>query len=169
MNTDKSDMSLEDFKLVIDKIYKKTYHLVLYGYGEPFLHPDFLEMLKYAKSKNMFVITHSNLNTVLPADELVNLGVDTIHMSIDGITQETYEKYRVNGSLPLVISNIKNIIKAREKLHKTTPKLLWQFIVFEHNKHEIDDLKKLVKELGVDELQLGKSHTSSLFENILAD
>ncbi|MFA6923541.1 MAG: hypothetical protein WC223_04730 [Bacteroidales bacterium] len=43
------------YKKIIDEIYKKTIYLTLYFQGEPYLHPRFFELIKYASDKKMFV------------------------------------------------------------------------------------------------------------------
>ena len=79
------------FKRVIDQLYKKILYLTFYFQGEPFLNPEFLEMVKYASSKKIYTTASTNLLHFLDDDvaKTVASGLDRLIISIDGTTQET--------------------------------------------------------------------------------
>lgn len=141
---------------LIDSIYKKTSYLTLYFQGEPYLNPDFLDMVKYARSKNMYVATSSNAHYLNLENSIktIESGLNRLIISIDGITQETYAKYRIGGKLDKVFEATKNLMEARKITGKKGPLIIWQFIVFSHNEHELPEIKKIAKEFGVDYLQI---------------
>ncbi len=151
-NTGMLDFPL--FKSIIDEVYQDLVWLVLYFQGEPFLNKQFLEFVKYAASKNIYTATSSNAHyfTDDMAKQTVQSGLDRLIISIDGTTQESYSKYRVGGNLDKVIDGTKNILEWKQKLNSSTPHVIWQFIAFKHNEHEIETIKQLAKEMGVDEL-----------------
>ena len=146
------DFSL--FKKIIDEIKDHAFMVVLWNQGEPFLNKDFLKMIKYASENGLFTLTSSNLNIMPNAEDLINSGLDSLIVSLDGTIQDTYNKYRINGELAKVIENTKKIVKARKILKKKNPLIRWQFLVMKHNEHEIDKIKQLAKELEVDSLEL---------------
>jgi radical SAM protein with 4Fe4S-binding SPASM domain len=78
--------------------------------------------------------------------------LDKLIISIDGTTQDTYEQYRIGGTLSKVIEGTKNIVSAKKKLQSKTPHLVFQFLVVKPNEHQLNDVKQLAKELGVDEV-----------------
>ena len=78
--------------------------------------------------------------------------MDRLIISIDGTTQETYEQYRIGGTLQKVIDGTKNIIEAKKMLNSKTPHIVFQFLVVKPNEHQLEDVKKLANELGVDEV-----------------
>lgn len=78
--------------------------------------------------------------------------MDRLIISIDGTTQETYENYRVGGQLSKVIEGTKNIVKWRKQLKSKTPLIVFQFLVVKPNEHQVEEVKKLGKELGVDDV-----------------
>ena len=84
----------------------------------------------------------------------IESGLDRLIISIDGTTQETYQSYRVGGQLSKVIEGAKNIVKWKKELNAKTPYIIFQFLVVKPNEHQIDDLKLLAKEIGVDEVVL---------------
>ena len=79
--------------------------------------------------------------------------MDRLIISIDGTTQEAYKQYRVGGNLDKVIEGAKNIVKWKKELNSKTPFVFFQFLVVRHNEHQIEDIKKLAKEIGVDQVR----------------
>jgi MoaA/NifB/PqqE/SkfB family radical SAM enzyme len=143
-------MSLEMFKEVVDSIYKHTYMLILWNQGEPFLHKDIVEMIKYATEKKLFTMLSTNANVMPAANELIEAGLDFLIISIDGTTQETYDKYRKNGSIEKVKTNLSVLIKTKKEMKSKTPITAMQFIIMKHNQHEIEDIKTLANQLETD-------------------
>ena len=73
-------------------------------------------------------------------------------ISIDGTTQDVYQQYRVGGHLDKVIEGAKNIVKWKKELKSKKPFVVFQFLVVKPNEHQIEDVKKLAKEMGVDDV-----------------
>ncbi|HMR93252.1 MAG TPA: SPASM domain-containing protein, partial [Chitinophagaceae bacterium] len=73
-------------------------------------------------------------------------------ISIDGTTQEVYQQYRVGGRLDKVIAGAKNIVKWKKELRSKKPFVIFQFLVVKPYQHQIEDVKKLAKEIGVDDV-----------------
>lgn len=144
------------FKQVIDSVYRKTFYLTFYFQGEPYLNPDFLKMVKYASQKKMYVATSTNAHYLddSNARATVESGLDKLIISMDGVTQESYEQYRIGGDLNKVIEGTKNILKWRKSIRSKTPYIVFQFVVFRHNEKEIAEIKKLGKKIGVDEVKI---------------
>jgi radical SAM protein with 4Fe4S-binding SPASM domain len=142
------------FKTTIDAIYKELIYLTFYFQGEPYLNPNFLEMVKYASDKKIYTSTSTNAHYLTPeqATKTVESKLDRLIISIDGTTQETYEQYRIGGNLQKVIDGTKNIIAAKKKLKSKTPHIVFQFLVVKPNEHQLNDVKQLADELGVDEV-----------------
>lgn len=154
------------YKKTVDEIGDKLIYLYFYFQGEPYLHPKFLELVKYASQKKIYTVTSTNAHflTERKAKETVESGLDRILISIDGTTQETYEQYRIGGSLEKVIEGTKNLVLAKKELNSTTPHIVFQFLVVKPNQHQIEEVKKLAKELGVDEVKLKTTQVYE-FEN----
>ena len=83
---------------------------------------------------------------------LVKYNVYAITISLDGATQEVYQKYRINGDFNKVIENIKRLQSYKEKYNSKYPKLVWQYIVMNGNDTENDIItaKNIAKELGIE-------------------
>lgn len=144
------------FSKVIEEVSKETMYLTFYFQGEPYINPNFLEMVKMANQKKIYTTTSTNAHFLSDenAKKTIESGLDRLIISIDGTTQETYENYRVHGKLEKVIEGTKNIIKWKKELKSKTPHVIFQFLVVKPNEHQIEDVYQLAKELGVDEVKL---------------
>ena len=143
------------FTETIDDIHKELLYLIFYFQGEPYLNTSFLDMVKYASDKGIYTATSTNAHylTDEAAKKTVESGLDRLIISIDGTTQDAYKQYRVGGNLEKVLEGARNIVKWKKELNSKTPFVFFQFLVVRHNEHQIDDIKKLAKEIGVDEVR----------------
>ncbi len=144
------------FENTIDQIADYVMYMTFYFQGEPYLHKDFLKMVKYANSKKIYTATSTNAHYLNfeNALETVKSGLDRLIISIDGTTQDTYQQYRVGGDIEKVWQGTKNIIQAKKELKSSTPFVIFQFLVVKPNEHQIEEIKRISKEIGVDELRL---------------
>lgn len=154
------------FKRLVDEQKNTLLNLTFYFQGEPYLNPQFLEMVRYASDNTIFTITSTNAHYLNDENskKTIESGLDKIIISIDGTTQDTYEQYRIGGQLSKVIEGTKNILKWRMQLNSKTPYVVFQFLVVQPNQHQIDDVYKLAHELGVDEVKLKTAQVYD-FEN----
>ena len=143
------------FQETIDDIYKEVLYLIFYFQGEPYLNPDFLDMVKYAHDKGIYTATSTNAHylTDEKAKKTVESGLDRLIISVDGTTQDVYQQYRVGGKLDKVLEGARNIVKWKKELNSKTPFIFFQFLVVKPNEHQIEDIKKLGKEIGVDQVR----------------
>jgi radical SAM protein with 4Fe4S-binding SPASM domain len=104
------DMSFDDFKALVDEQYGLI-ELKLQGMGEPLLARDeFFKMIRYARSKNIWVRTTTNASLLHFKDNykhLIDSGINEVQISFDGATKETFEKIRVGSNFDLVVKNCK--------------------------------------------------------------
>jgi radical SAM protein with 4Fe4S-binding SPASM domain len=144
------------FRDTIDQLHKELFYLVFYFQGEPYLNPGFLDMVKYASSKKIYTATSTNAHYLNEANakRTVESGLDRLIISIDGTTQDVYQQYRVGGNLNKVLEGARNIVKWKKKLKSRTPFIIFQFLVVKPNEHQISAVKKLGKEIGVDDVWL---------------
>jgi len=149
-------MNLDHHRKILDKVSKSVFYINYYFQGEPFLHPQFLELIKDAKKHKIYTATSTNAHFIdeKKAEEIVKSGLDRLIISIDGLTQETYENYRVHGKLNKVISGTEHMIAAKKKLKSSTPHLIFQFLAVKPNEHEIPEVFELGKKMGIDEVRI---------------
>ncbi len=146
----------EAYRKTVDELAKDSFLVQLYFQGESYLSPKFFEMVEYASSKHLFseISTNAHFLTDENCRRTIEAGLTKVIISVDGTTQEVYEKYRVRGRLSKVIEGTKRLIEWKKKLGRRNPYIDFQFIVFSHNEHQIDDVKKLGKDLGVDKVSI---------------
>jgi len=145
-------MSMEQFQHVVDQIAPYAYYLNLYNWGEPLLHPEICDMIRYATDKGITVSISSNLNRMNAAlaENLVQSGLSEIIVSVDGASQEAYEKYRRGGRLSVVLENLSRLAEAKQRSHRSAPFILVRMLIHKHNEHEIAALRETVTALGAD-------------------
>jgi len=144
------------FTKTIDEMYRELLYLIFYFQGEPYINPDFLDMVRYAHKKGIYTITSTNGHFLNDknARRTVESGLDRMIISVDGTTQETYENYRKEGNLETVLQGARNMVKWKKELKSSTPHLIFQFLVVKPNEHQIDEVHKLAEEIGIDEVKL---------------
>ncbi len=144
------------FQQTINEIHRELMYLIFYFQGEPYINPDFLNMVKYASDRGIYTITSTNGHFLNEenARKTVESGLDRIIISVDGTTQKVYENYRKEGKLEAVLKGASNIVKWKRKLGSKTPHTIFQFLVVKPNEHQIPEIYRLAKAMGIDEVRL---------------
>src|SRR5688572_18889033 len=142
------------FSETIDQLASDLMYLTFYFQGEPYLNPSFLDMVQYASNKGIYTATSTNAHYLTDANarKTIESGLDRLIISIDGTTQEVYQQYRVGGQLDKVLQGARNMVKWKKELKSKTPFLIFQFLVVKPNEHQMDDVKLLADEIGVDDV-----------------
>lgn len=153
---DTGNMKEDFFKKVMDELHQRLVYLIFYFQGEPYIHPKFLDMVQYAHRKGIYPITSTNGHFLHPehAKKTVASGLDRIIIAVDGSTQEVYEQYRKEGSLENVLQGARNLVAAKREAGSATPHIVFQMLVVKPNEHQIEEVKRIAKEIGVDEVKL---------------
>lgn len=146
-------LKLSDFRKLLDE-NPWVSEIELTNYGEMFLNPELLGIIKYAYERGVILRADNgaNLNNVREEvlEGLVKYRFRSIVCSIDGASNETYAVYRVGGNFETVIENIRKINRFKEKYRSEYPRLTWQFVIFGHNEHEIPKAKAMARELNME-------------------
>ena len=151
-------MPFDKFKKLVDELAPYLYEIDLNNWGEPFLNKDLIKMVEYCHKKRIKTSVNTNLNVPLSKEEAENLvksGLDTLYVSMDGITQKTYEIYRKQGNLNTVWDNLLLVSSTKKRLGQKSPHIVWQFLVSSFNEHEVPKLEAVKEKLGVNELVIG--------------
>ncbi len=147
---------LDTFKQLINQLKKYVFIVSLYDIGEPLHNPQLFEYIHYAHQNRIGTVISSSLSIERSEDfwhDLVASGLDYLIVAIDGITPEVYNRYRRNGNLDLVMSNLKTILHLKNKI---SPRLTieWQMIDFPWNRAEQPEAEALAYQLGCDRFRL---------------
>jgi len=159
MDRPSGDMDEGLFKKTVDELVDYLLLILFWDWGEPFLNPNVYEMIRYARSRGIKVMSTTNGHLFASKDHAQNVvqsGLDVLVFSVDGITQETYQHYRSVGKLESVIEGIRRVVAEKKSLKSKTPLVNFRFIVMRHNEGEIPYLKEFARSLGVDALTLRK-------------
>ena len=148
----KADVNLK----ILNSLGKNLQYINYYFQGEPFINPQFLDFVKEARSKNIYVLTSTNAHFISTetANKIIESGLSELIVSIDGTTQETYSNYRVEGELSKVLEGLNNISTAKQKANSNFPIVTLQFLVTKQNEHQIDDIEALKNKYKADNLNL---------------
>jgi len=154
---------------LLDEIDEAVIRLDLFNWGEPLLNPAFCEIVEAATSRSIFTRTSSHFShrRGMDVDRIVASRLGHIVASIDGTTQETYVRYRVNGRLDVVLENLAQLVAARDAADADRPLIEWQFLVFRHNVGEIERARDMAAEIGVDVFSYGGAR-GQLVSKVLA-
>jgi radical SAM protein with 4Fe4S-binding SPASM domain len=154
----KGVLDLENFKKMVDQIKDTCLQLSLQNWGEATLVDNLPLMIKYAAEKKIFTRLSTNFSIKYKDDyieKMAKSGLGIIIIDLDGTTQEIYEKYRKNGDLNTVLKNTRKLIKIKKENNLKFPIIQTRMLVMKHNEHQINEFKKLSKELESDEMELG--------------
>jgi len=148
----KGNLRFSDFQRFIEQ-NPHIRNIELSNYGEIFLNPDLENIITFAHANdlNLTALNGVNLNRVSEniLEALVKFRFKIIFVSIDGASSDTYRIYRRGGDFDAVLGNIERINTYKQKYRRKFPHLVWQFVVFGHNEHELPRAKKMAKDLDM--------------------
>src|SRR5262249_12339469 len=124
-----------------------------FNWGEPLLNRHFACFVKKARAYEAWTTTSTNFSLEISEerlDEIIQSGLDLMIVSVDGTTQQTYEKYRRGGKLDLVLGNLCALMARKRALRSLTPEVRFQFLDFPWTHHQLDEARALAADIGVD-------------------
>jgi MoaA/NifB/PqqE/SkfB family radical SAM enzyme len=142
-----------DFQRFVDQ-NPRIRNIELSNYGEIFLNPELKDIITFAHSKNINLTALNGVNLNRVSDDIIEALVKyrfkIIYVSIDGASNDTYQIYRRGGDFDAVLGNIKRINYYKQKYGRKFPHLVWQFVIFGHNEHEMPAAKRMAKDLNME-------------------
>ncbi len=146
-------MSRESFDMILEKIAPYAEIVSLFNWGEPFMNKNLLYMISEVSRRGVKTHLDSNLSlrdlSDKDAEAVVNSGLSSLFASIDGVSQEAYEKYRVRGNVDRALENLSQLVRAKKRLGAKEPGLLWCFYLNTYNEHEIERAREMAAKIGV--------------------
>lgn len=114
------EYSYDEIVCIVNKLSNLNFTRIHLLGGEPLMSSNILDMIKEATSQNLKVsiVTNGTLLTKEVMYNLCDLGVSSISISLDGITEESNDKIRGKGVFKKVISNLKESIEIKEYFRK---------------------------------------------------
>ena len=153
---DGGHLPLDLVKSIADTTNFKRYNLV--GcYGDVIYHPDFIEICEYYLSRNKNLIIHTNgaFRTSAWWDRLSSLEWKNTEFffSVDGL-EDTNHIYRKNSKWSSVLLGMEKMTAIPKERR---PNLIWKFIEFPYNQHQIEQARNLATQLDFDNFETVKS------------
>lgn len=147
-------LSFELYKKIITESQPESSWLNLYFQGEPFLNPELFKMIIEAKKFNIFtsISTNGHFLSENNCQQIIDSKLSEIIISMDGITDLTYSKYRKGGDLQRVQDGVIRLIEKRKISGSVFPFVTVQFLVFKHNENEISEMIKFSEKVKADRL-----------------
>lgn len=146
------DMPLEEFQGLIDDMQNYLLFIVLWEWGEPFMHPKLPEMIRYAADRGIQIITSTNAHFLHDEDYLRRIltsGLATLIVAIDSLEQERYAVYRQNGSLSKAVQGLKTLVRLKKETGSRT-RINLRMVIMKQNEHELPAMRRFAKRSGVD-------------------
>jgi MoaA/NifB/PqqE/SkfB family radical SAM enzyme len=142
----------------------------LFFQGEPMMNPHVHEMVTEATKRHLYTCmsTNGHFLSEKRCTQLIESRLTHLIVSLDGITPATYSFYRKGGDLKKVQEGILRMVALRRKSGRNRPFISVQFVVFQHNEHEIAEVESWCRAAGVDKLDLKSAQINDFGNNTVA-
>lgn len=141
------------------------------GFGEPLIHPKIIEMIRGVKESggSVELITNGILLSEDISAQLIEFGLDTLWISIDGVTPDSYADVRLGATLPAVLTNLDALMRRRELAIKMKPQVGIACVAMKRNIHELPDLIRMGMAKGIELFSISNilAHTPELREEVM--
>lgn len=141
----------------------------LYNWGEPLLNKNLFYFINELVKSNISVEINTNLSLQLSDEQItgfIESGTDRIEASIDGFSQASYGRYRINGDYILARDNMLRLVAARRRAQKDT-ELVWNYLVFRFNEFEVEAAEAFCGEHGITFVRREAAISEDLREDFL--
>ncbi len=139
------------FEPLMDTVEEVT----LMGWGEPTIHPNFIEMLEIINkhsARKYFCSNGMNLKKIKNA--IFDYNVDVFAVSLDGATDETNSRIRRGSKIEQITEDLKDIVRIKKERGLKYPWINFVFCAMRSNIRELPDLVRLAAEIGIEEVKV---------------
>jgi radical SAM protein with 4Fe4S-binding SPASM domain len=161
------NLSLDEFRTILDKLPHTVRVLQLWNQGEPFMNPQFLDMVRLASNRGYHTITNTNahfLNQDGTAQAVIDCGLDELVVSLDSVDPQTYQSVRQGGDLPTVLAGVKKVATAKADSGAAAPHISAQCLLLKQVEPHLTDVKHTAEQLGADRVLWKTTQVLSLDE-----
>ena len=172
-DTELGKMSDQTFERILDSVAQISPRPAVFfgGLGEPLFHPGTIKMVGRMKALGATVelITNGTLLDEDRARGLIAAGLDTLWVSIDGATSESYADVRLGAELPRVLENLKRFRKLRPPAHRPKPVIGIAFVAMKRNLADLPKVLALGRTLGAKQFMVSNllPHTEEMVQETL--
>lgn len=139
---------------VLEEAFTHTEEIVLHGWGEPTIHPQFERILRYLNGfplRKYFCTNGTTLNEI--HDMIFDHHVDIIAVSLDGADSHTNDLIRYGSKISDITTSLKAITNQRQKNNLDYPHVNFVFTAMKRNIDQLPDMIRLASEIGVTEVK----------------
>ena len=161
------NLSLDEFETILIKLPSTVRVLQLWNQGEPFMNPEFLDMVRMASDMGYHTITSTNAHFLTQngtPKAVVESGLSVLVVSLDGYDNETYEPVRKEGQLSNVLQGMKEVATVKRNTCAVNPQITAQCLLLKEIEHYLDEVRKVATESGADRIVWKTAQVSSLEE-----
>lgn len=139
----------------LEPIMDTIEEVTLMGWGEPTMHPHFIEMLETINrhaARKYFCSNGMNLAKIKQA--LFDYKVDVFAISLDGAGPETNDRIRRGSNIEFITSELRDIVKIKKERELKYPWINFVFCAMQQNLHELPDMVRLAADIGIEEVKV---------------
>jgi len=127
------------FRRIVDEVAPHAPALVLHSWGEPVMHPKLFDMIRYARGRDLWTETSTNITLLTPerARKAIDAGLSQLFLAMDGVTKETYERVRVGASFDVTMRNIESLLEIKQKTGSRM-RVVMQIIAMQETRDEVE-------------------------------
>ncbi len=129
--------------------------VTLMGWGEPTIHPNFIEMLQIIDNhgaRKYFCTNGMNLGKI--KDAIFDYQVDVFAVSLDGATDETNSRIRRGSKIDQIVDDLKDIVRMKKERGLKYPWINFVFCAMRSNIEELPEMVRLAAEIGIEEVKV---------------
>ncbi len=156
MKRQKGFMDLTLFKSFIDefKEFKKKPKIIMNFAGEPLLHEDAYKFVEYAHKNGHETFISTNCTTLDKelSKKLIEAGLDSIHLCLEGLSKLSHESYRRGSKFEVIKKNIEEFMRIKKLLKSNTPHVSIQTLLTSYSEKEVDKIIDWAKKIGADDV-----------------
>ena len=145
-------MPMDTYRALIDglKAVPTLRSMAFWGFGEPLLHPDIVEMIAMAHDlgARTEMISNGLLLDAKMAAGLIEAGLDSLVFSVDGASPASYADIRTGGALGAVLANVDRLRTLRISTGRPNPEIGIEFVAMKRNLGELRYLPSLATRMG---------------------
>jgi MoaA/NifB/PqqE/SkfB family radical SAM enzyme len=146
-------VDLTMFRRLMDEVGDDVFFVDFFNWGEPLLNKRISELIALAHAKRISTTVSTNFSLPLSDERLralIDSGLNQLIVSMDGASKDTAGTYRRRSDFDLVIANMRRIVELKREMRSRTPHIVWRFLVFRFNEHELRRAVELARDIGVD-------------------
>ena len=147
------DMAL--FRNIVDEVAPSSPAIVLHSWGEPMMHPELFDMVRYARAADLWVETSTNI-TLLTEDRIRKVlasGMSQLYLAMDGVTKPTYESVRVGGNYDKVMRNVERLLELKRQTGSKL-RVVLQIIAMNETREEVAEFVRRWTRPEVDQVNV---------------